>query len=504
MFDNVTVSVAAPPPPDTQAPTIPTGLTATSITASSVSLSWSASTDLPNPGGTGVGGYYVYRNGNTTTPIATVSGTSFTDTGLAASTTYSYQVAAFDKATPVNVSAPSGALSVTTQSTVAPDWGHSDIGAVNAPGSFSLRRQHLHGHGLRGRRLQHRRLVPVRVPSSSPGTARSPHAWSARPTPMPGPRPASCSARRSPPAPPTPLWRSRPANGIVFQGRPTTGGSSTTFNYGPLVAAPYWVRLVRAGSTFTASISPDGTTWSRSRPDHDQHGFPDLCRSGRQQSSQRHLEHRGVRQRRGNRPGRADRHTSRCLGHLVAVTAVHRSRVPAESTWSVDGIGGGNSTVGTISSAGLYTPGSSSRRALDCRHQHRRFVPVRHCERRGHRLWPGIYTYHNDLSRDGVNSQEYALTPADVNTSNFGKLFSCAVDGAIYGQPLWVANMNVNGARHNVVFVDDPARQPVRVRRRRKSLRATLDRQSHRRRSRRSRWRDHRALRAYGQSRGRG
>ena len=84
VFDNVTVSVAAPPPPDTQSPTIPTGLTATSITASSVSLSWSASTDLPNPGGTGVGGYYVYRNGNTTTPIATVSGTSFTDTGLTA------------------------------------------------------------------------------------------------------------------------------------------------------------------------------------------------------------------------------------------------------------------------------------------------------------------------------------------------------------------------------------------------------------------------------------
>ena len=65
----------------------------------------------------------------------------------------------------------------------------------------------------------------------------------------------------------------------------------------------------------------------------------------------------------------------------------------------------------------------------------------------------GIYTYHNDLSRDGVNSQEYALTPTDVNTSNFGKLFSCAVDGAIYGQPLWVANLNISGARHNVVFV---------------------------------------------------
>ena len=69
LFDNVTASVAGPPPPDSQAPTTPTGLTATGITASSVSLSWNASADLPNPGGSGVGGYYVYRNGNTTTPL---------------------------------------------------------------------------------------------------------------------------------------------------------------------------------------------------------------------------------------------------------------------------------------------------------------------------------------------------------------------------------------------------------------------------------------------------
>ena len=67
-----------------------------------------------------------------------MSGTSFTDTGLAASTTYSYQVAAFDKASPVNVSAPSGALSVTTQSTVASSWSNADIGAVNAAGSFTF------------------------------------------------------------------------------------------------------------------------------------------------------------------------------------------------------------------------------------------------------------------------------------------------------------------------------------------------------------------------------
>jgi hypothetical protein len=65
----------------------------------------------------------------------------------------------------------------------------------------------------------------------------------------------------------------------------------------------------------------------------------------------------------------------------------------------------------------------------------------------------GVYTYHNDLARDGANMQEYALTTANVNTSGFGKLTSCTVDGAIYGQPLWVANLTVSGAKHNVVFV---------------------------------------------------
>ena len=65
----------------------------------------------------------------------------------------------------------------------------------------------------------------------------------------------------------------------------------------------------------------------------------------------------------------------------------------------------------------------------------------------------GVYTWHDDLARDGANQQEYALTPSDVNSSTFGKLFSCTVDGAVYAQPLWVANLTVNGAVHNVVYV---------------------------------------------------
>ncbi len=65
----------------------------------------------------------------------------------------------------------------------------------------------------------------------------------------------------------------------------------------------------------------------------------------------------------------------------------------------------------------------------------------------------GVYSYHNDLARDGANTQEYALTTSNVNTATFSKLFSCTADGAIYAQPLWIANLTINGAKHNVVFV---------------------------------------------------
>jgi chitodextrinase len=89
---------------DTQPPTAPTNLTVTGTTASSASLSWAASTD-----NVGVTGYDVFRGG---TRVATATGTSFTDTGLAPSTQYSYTVRARDAAG--NLSQPSAAVTATT------------------------------------------------------------------------------------------------------------------------------------------------------------------------------------------------------------------------------------------------------------------------------------------------------------------------------------------------------------------------------------------------------
>ena len=65
----------------------------------------------------------------------------------------------------------------------------------------------------------------------------------------------------------------------------------------------------------------------------------------------------------------------------------------------------------------------------------------------------GVVTYHNDNLRTGQNRQEYALTPALVSGATFGKRFSCAVDGQLYAQPLYVANLTIGGGTHNVIFV---------------------------------------------------
>ncbi|MDD5632688.1 MAG: fibronectin type III domain-containing protein, partial [Methylococcales bacterium] len=95
---------------DTQAPTVPNGLVAKTASSSQINLSWAASTD-----NVGVTGYKIFRNG---TQIATSVTTSYSNTGLAAGTTDSYTVAAYDAAG--NNSGKSTAVSATTTTTTPP------------------------------------------------------------------------------------------------------------------------------------------------------------------------------------------------------------------------------------------------------------------------------------------------------------------------------------------------------------------------------------------------
>src|SRR5258708_4576290 len=64
-----------------------------------------------------------------------------------------------------------------------------------------------------------------------------------------------------------------------------------------------------------------------------------------------------------------------------------------------------------------------------------------------------LTTSLNNNQRTSVNSNESILTPANVNSSSFGKLFSQSVDGYVFAQPLYVSNLTIGGKVHNVVYV---------------------------------------------------
>ena len=102
---NASVTFSVANPADTTPPSVPTGLSATAISSSAINLTWTASTD-----NVGVTGYKIYRGG---TQVGTSATNSYSDSGLSASTQYSYTVSAYDAAG--NNSAQSSSASATTQ-----------------------------------------------------------------------------------------------------------------------------------------------------------------------------------------------------------------------------------------------------------------------------------------------------------------------------------------------------------------------------------------------------
>jgi Big-like domain-containing protein len=65
----------------------------------------------------------------------------------------------------------------------------------------------------------------------------------------------------------------------------------------------------------------------------------------------------------------------------------------------------------------------------------------------------GVFTQHNDIGRTGQNVNETILTPANVSTATFGKVFTLPLDGNLYAQPLYVPNVKIAGkGTHNVIY----------------------------------------------------
>ncbi|MDB7101067.1 glycosyl hydrolase family 18 protein [Enterococcus mundtii] len=116
----VIFGVEAPDPSDVEAPSIPTNVAATTINATEVTLNWTASTDNQR-----VAGYFVYRDGQLVGQPRTPS---FTDTGLAPDTQYTYTVKAFDASN--NVSAASQPVIVRTLEDSVPGYAAWDASTV--------------------------------------------------------------------------------------------------------------------------------------------------------------------------------------------------------------------------------------------------------------------------------------------------------------------------------------------------------------------------------------
>jgi uncharacterized protein YjdB len=64
-----------------------------------------------------------------------------------------------------------------------------------------------------------------------------------------------------------------------------------------------------------------------------------------------------------------------------------------------------------------------------------------------------VTTWHFDNDRSGLNPTETTLTPTNVTSTTFGKLFSYQLDGYAYAEPLLMSNVSINGGKHNVLYI---------------------------------------------------
>jgi chitodextrinase len=558
---------------DTQAPTVPTGLVASNISTSSLTLSWNASTDLPNPGGAGVGGYVVYRNG---TQIANVTITSYTDAALAPSTSYSYTVVAFDKAIPANVSARSAALVVMTVADTQPptaptglaasaasngqinlSWTASsdNVGVTNyliercqgascasfaQIGTFATTTYNNTG-------LTASTSYSYRVRATDAAGNLSPYSNTATATTSSAGMIGNVQSAAQDPASAntvsvtytaaqtagdlnvvvvgwnnstssvTSVTDSRGNTYLVAVGPTTSAGNATqviyyaqniaaaaasantvtvsfntTVNYPDVRVLEY--SGISASSALDVGVGASGNGTSLSSGSATTSNATDVLVGASYIGAGFVAAGAGYTARLVTNPdddlvedrvvsvtgsysaGSTQSSSSWWVMQMAAFRTANGSSYPTITpnnaaltllqtqqfttdapggttlNWSVDGVSAGNSTVGTVSSSGLYTPPASAGT-----HTVSAVNPANPAFTVSAAVavtdLTAITTYHNDVARTGQNLHEYALTPTTVSSGSFGKSWSCPLDGTVYAQPLYVANLSIGGGTHNVLFV---------------------------------------------------
>jgi len=460
-----TASASTPAPPDTTPPTAPTNLTATAASASQINLVWTASTD-----NVGVTGYRVERcqgaGCSNFVQISTSTGITFNDTGLTASTSYSYRVRATDAAG--NLSAYSNAASASTPAPpdTTPPTAPTNLTATAASASqinlvWTASTDNVGVTGYRVERCQGagcsnfaQVATPAATTFSDTGlTASTSYAYRVRATDAAGNLSAySNTASASTPAPPDTTPPTAPTNLTASAATDTRINLSWTGSTDNVGVTGYMVeRCQGAGcSNFAQIAAPTATT------------FNDTGLTASTSYSYRVRATDAA----GNLSSYSSTGTaSTAAGPIsVAITPVRGGATFSQSlnftanlqndvsaagvTWTASGgtfssQGSTTATYAAPSATGNVTVTATS--VADATKSASAIFAVTDLT--------GVTTYHNDLARDGANMHEFALTTSNVKTATFGKLFSCSVDGAIYAQPLWVANLAIGAAVHNVIVV---------------------------------------------------
>ncbi|MGH7973173.1 MAG: hypothetical protein ACREIC_31020, partial [Limisphaerales bacterium] len=263
--------------------------------------------------------------------------------------------------------------------------------------------------------------------------------------------------------------------GVSFQWRSTAGGQCS-FSDVPGLTVPVWLRLVRAGQTFTGYYSTDGANW-------------ELVSSGQISLNSTVMAGLAVTAHNNSALNTAT-FTNLSLAavtnliiinqpaYVLATSATLNGQVvsPGASTPSVTiyygPSDGGTNAASWANSVSLGQTNGAFSAPLTGLTTNTTYFFTAFASNSAATAWAqptlsfttlpanptvtpvSVLTYHYDNTRQGANINETWLTPANVNTNTFGKLFSYALDGYVYAEPLVMTNLTIPGQGvHNVVFV---------------------------------------------------